>query len=227
MRMRGSRGTKNQGGALSRAPARLYYIGRGAAECHAWALASTGLPLPAGLSPIGMAPRLQGLGSTWHPPATPAWAGPAARRAPRPTGPPFISPSTRRRRPARPVCTTSRTQHPGLTRQKMGRALRYLGVRGRPVRDPATLAPHPLARHPARVDEGLDLPRCARPHPGHRTRRARTQAVPLPPALARRPRRGEVRTHARLRPGPADHPRARRGRPRPPGPARAARCWRR
>ena len=47
-----------------------------------------------------------------------------------------------------------------------------------------------------------------RPHPGHGPRRARTQAVPLSPALARGARRDEVRPHARVRPGAAADPRA-------------------
>ena len=58
------------------------------------------------------------------------------------------------------------------------------------------------ARHPARLAGRLDLARPVRPHPGDRDRRPRAQAVPLPPALARAPRPGEVRGHDRLRAAP-------------------------
>ena len=47
---------------------------------------------------------------------------------------------------------------------------------------------HQLARDPAGVDRRVDLPRSRRPHPGHRARRARPQAVPLPPGVPRRAR---------------------------------------
>ena len=67
---------------------------------------------------------------------------------------------------------------------------------------------------PAGVGGRVDLPVPGRPHPGHRHRRGRAQAVPLPPALARAARHGEVRRHGRLRPHAAAAARARRRRPR-------------
>ena len=59
--------------------------------------------------------------------------------------------------------------------------------------------PDPRARHPAGVEGRLDLPPPQRPHPGDRGRRGRAQAVPLPPAVARRPRPGQVRRDGAVR----------------------------
>ena len=75
-------------------------------------------------------------------------------------------------------------------------------------------AAHRRARHPAGVGGRVDLPLPGRPHPGDRRRCGRTQAVPLPPALARAPRHGEVRGHGRLRPHAAPAAQARRRRAR-------------
>ncbi len=79
--------------------------------------------------------------------------------------------------------------------------------RPRPARcsDPG---PHPPPRHPSRLHPRLDLPRPLRPHPSHRPRRPRPQAVPLSHPVAHHPRRRQVRPHAGVRPGPAAHPRA-------------------
>ena len=79
------------------------------------------------------------------------------------------------------------------------RASPYVGADGRAVEGPRHARAHPLARDPAGLDGRLDLPARERPPAGDRARRARAQAVPLPPALARRPRRDEVRPHDRLR----------------------------
>ena len=92
------------------------------------------------------------------------------------------------------------------------------GGEGDPRRGDAR--PHPLAGDPAGVDRRLDLPRRRRPPPGGRARRARPQAVPLPPALARGARRDEVRADDRLRPARCPQIRARVDeRPGKPGPA--------
>ena len=59
-----------------------------------------------------------------------------------------------------------------------------------------------LAIPPAWTDVWI-CPIAERPPAGDRPRRPRPQAVPLPPALARGPRRDQVRPHDRLRPGAA------------------------
>ena len=71
------------------------------------------------------------------------------------------------------------------------------------------------ARHPAGLDRRLDLPLAERPSPGDRPRRARAQAVPLPPALADPARHRQVRPDARLRRSAAGDPQAVRRGPRP------------
>ena len=77
----------------------------------------------------------------------------------------------------------------------------------------------PVARHSAGLHRRLDLPPSQRAHPGDRSRRARPEAVPLPPAVAGGPRRDQVRPDARVQRGAPGHPRAGRERPRPPRPA--------
>ena len=55
------------------------------------------------------------------------------------------------------------------------------------------------ARDPARLAGGLGLPGPLRPHPGHRGRRRRPHAVPLPRALAAAGGGAQVRVDARVR----------------------------
>ncbi len=88
-------------------------------------------------------------------------------------------------------------------------------------------AANPLARDSARVDRRLDLPESARPSPGDRPRRARPQAVPLPPALARGARRSEVRPPDRVREALPRHPRGARTTICARAGCRARRCSRR
>ena len=59
------------------------------------------------------------------------------------------------------------------------------------------------------LDRRLDLHGSARPPAGDRPRRARPQAIPLSPAMARGPRRSEVRPADRVRAGAPAHPRSR------------------
>ena len=83
----------------------------------------------------------------------------------------------------------------------------------------------PLARHPAGLDRCLDLHLATRPPAGHRARRARPQAVPLPPRLARRPR-DEAKYDRMIAFGQAlpAHPAPGRCRPAPARPAARARA---
>ena len=106
----------------------------------------------------------------------------------------------------------------GIHRVKHGSGFRYLDHDGDPVRDEEILQRIRRAGHPARLEGRLDLPPRGRAHPGDRHRRRRTQAVPLPPALARAARHREVRRHAGLRALAAEAAPARRGRPRARGP---------
>ncbi len=69
-------------------------------------------------------------------------------------------------------------------------------------------------RHPAGVGGRVDHAPPQRPPPGGRHRRRRATAVPLPPALACQPGRGEVRPDHRLRQGDVQGPRAGAHRPR-------------
>ena len=62
---------------------------------------------------------------------------------------------------------------------------------------------YPLAGDPSRVARRLDLSRRARPSAGHGSRRAREEAAPLSPALARGQGRSEVRPHPGVRRGSA------------------------
>ena len=71
---------------------------------------------------------------------------------------------------------------------------------------------HRRAGDPARVDRGVDLPGSPRSPPGHGTRRARPEAVPVPPRVAAAAGGGQVRPAARLRRGAARHPQAGRRR---------------
>jgi hypothetical protein len=128
--------------------------------------------------------------ATTHPP--PAPAGPHAEGSPAPR---------RRGRPRR---------RPGI---RLGRRARHRARPPRPrllVPPPRRVAgrrrrprPHRGARDPAGLGGGLDLPLARRAPAGHRPRRGRAQAVPLPPPLAGAPRRGQVQPHGTLRGGAA------------------------
>ena len=86
---------------------------------------------------------------------------------------------------------------PGVRRRRAGRGFTYLDADGTRIADDRRLEwIRGLAIPPAWTEVWI-CPVRTRPSPGDRTRRARPQAVPLPPALARGPRRGEVRPHAR------------------------------
>ena len=65
---------------------------------------------------------------------------------------------------------------------------------------------HPVAGDPAGLDRGVDLPGSLRPPAGDRARRARPQAVPLPPRGGPA-RRRQVRSPDRVRARPARDPR--------------------
>ena len=83
---------------------------------------------------------------------------------------------------------------------------------------PADPGAHPRSRRAAGLRRRVDLPPTPRGHlQATGARRPRAQAVPLSPALARRPRRRQVRAHARVRrraaapaPPPGARPRAAR-----------------
>ena len=75
-------------------------------------------------------------------------------------------------------------------------------------------AADPLARDSARLHRRVDRDRSARPPPGDGPRRARAQAVPLPPALARAARRRQVRADGRVQRGAAADPAPAASRPR-------------
>ena len=82
---------------------------------------------------------------------------------------------------------------PGLRRVRRGRGFAYLDDRGRaPDPDPEVLERLRGLAIPPAWQRRLDLPRPVRAPTGHRDRRRRPQAVPLPPALARAPRPPEV-----------------------------------
>ena len=101
--------------------------------------------------------------------------------------------------PAPRACAAPTAPGRASRRRRHGRGFRFLDRDGEPVEDKEVLRAHPRARDPAGVGGRVDLPLPGRPHPGDRRRRRRAQAVPLPPALARAPRHGEVRGHGRLR----------------------------
>ena len=89
---------------------------------------------------------------------------------------------------------------PGVRRRRAGKGFSYIGPDGARIADPDRVAwIRSLAIPPAWTDVWI-CPDPSRAPPGHRPRRARTEAVPLPPALARGPRRGEVRAADRVRP---------------------------
>ena len=141
-------------------------------------------------------------------------AGGAARRTHRPCLPPMPAACPPRPRPtpianglvyvnprcrAGAACATARRSATGTPRAA-GCAT---------TRDRA----HPAPRDSAGLHRGLDLPARQRPSAGHRARRARPQAIPLPRRLAHAQGRGQVRPARGFRPRAAAHPRARGARP--------------
>ena len=113
---------------------------------------------------------------------------------------------------------------PGIRRRRAGRGFSYIGPDGQRVTNKDQVAwIRSLAIPPAWTDVWI-CTSPTRPPAGHRARRARPQAVPLPPRLARGARRGQVRPHDRLRPGAARHPAPRGCRPAQARPAARARA---
>ena len=102
--------------------------------------------------------------------------------------------------------------------EAVGQGVHLSGPRREADPRPRRAPPDRVAGHPAGLDRGLDLAEAAGPSPGDRARRQGAQAVPLSPALARRPRRDEVQPDAGLRRRLAADPQAHRGRPGPAGP---------
>ena len=94
---------------------------------------------------------------------------------------------------------------PGWTRRRAGRGWSYLDEDGEPLGAEQRRA-HRGPRDPAGLARRLDHAVRQRAPAGGRHRRRRAAAVPLPPRVARPPRRGEVRpdaaSSARPRPGP-------------------------
>ena len=85
---------------------------------------------------------------------------------------------------------------PGSRAAAPGKGFVYTGPNGKRIRDQAEVDRiRQLAIPPAWTDVWI-CPSAERPHPRDRTGRQGTQAVPLPPALAVRARRGEVRPDA-------------------------------
>ena len=116
-------------------------------------------------------------------------------------------------------------RRPGITEARPGKAFRYLDAEGRPIRDEETLAADQEPGHPAGLDRRLDLALAAGPHPGDRPRRQGAQAISLPPPLAHRARREQVRSDDRLRPRPCRGSASDLERDLAlPGPAARARC---
>ena len=124
-------------------------------------------------------------------------AGRGGARAARRAG----APARRGRRPFHAQAAQGRLLRPG-DHAPAARARLRVPRRGRqPDRRSRGDRADRRARHPAGLEGRLGLPVPDGPHPGHRRRRPRAQAVPLPPQVARAARPGEVRLDARLRPG--------------------------
>ena len=125
------------------------------------------------------------------------------------SGPPWMQPgeptSTPSTGPSRPSPTLASPMRPTTNRATAVVA----GAEASPTRTQrgARGAARPgLDREPgdpARLDGRVDLQPSQRPPPGHRPRRQGTQAVPLPPAVASGPGRGQVRSTPRVRRRPA------------------------
>ena len=118
-------------------------------------------------------------------------------------------PPTRKRRLRR-----SDPSGPGYARRRCGKGFMYLDEDGGRLTDPEIVARITALVIPPAWRDAWISPDPVRPHPGHRLRRGRAQAVPLPPALARAPRPGEVRRHGAVRARAAGAARGRRARPR-------------
>ena len=103
---------------------------------------------------------------------------------------------------------------PGIRRQKRRGGFTFVGPDGKPITDKGEIARIKALADPAGLHRRLDLPARERPPAGDRPRRPRPQAVPLPQALARGPRREQVRPHDRVRESAAGDPRGGRARPR-------------
>ena len=96
---------------------------------------------------------------------------------------------------------------PGIRREMATLGWVFKVPDGTVIDDEETLARiRSLAIPPAWTDVWI-CPIAERAPPGDRARRARPQAVPLSPALARGARRDEIRPDDRVRAGPAAHPR--------------------
>ena len=107
---------------------------------------------------------------------------------------------------------------PGIRRRRAGKGFRYLWPDGERVRDPAVLDRiRGLVVPPAWADVWI-APSADCHLQVDRQGRARPQAVPLPRAVDRLPRRGEVRQPDRVRPRPAAPAPDDRRRPRPARP---------
>ncbi len=68
---------------------------------------------------------------------------------------------------------------PGITRARSGKGFTYRDPDGTTDPRPRGHRAHPATGHPPGLDRRLDLPLAQRPPPGHRSRRAGPQAVPL------------------------------------------------
>ena len=129
-----------------------------------------------------------------------------------------------RRRAGRRACATPPTRSRASRAARRAAASATARSAAGVVEQRAPARAHPRARDTAGVDERVDLRGRARPPAGHRPRRPRAQAVPLPRRLARAARRHEVRPHARVRLDAAAPARADRERSRPARPAARARA---
>ena len=76
---------------------------------------------------------------------------------------------------------------PGITRRRAGKGWSYIDPDGAVIRDPEELQRIRALVDSPRLDRRLDQPEPARPHPGHRARCPRPQAVPLSRQVARHP----------------------------------------
>ena len=113
---------------------------------------------------------------------------------------------------------------PGYRRRRAGRGFAYYDDRRRADQGRAP-RPDPRAGDPAGLEGRLDLPVAQRAHPGHRRRRGRPPAVPLPRPVAGAAGRREARAGPRDRPPAARRPRRRRRRRSAPAGSTATGCW--
>ena len=92
---------------------------------------------------------------------------------------------------------------PGITRRRRGKGFEYFDEDGRKITEPTVIQRISELAIPPAWDQVWVCPYPLGPHPGHRPRRGRAKAVPLPRPLARAPRSREVRGDAGLRSRPA------------------------